>query len=37
MRPPFVLAALLIASGPLAFWFIVRDVPAEPHLDSRDV
>jgi MFS transporter, ACS family, D-galactonate transporter len=35
--PPFALAALLIASGPLAFWFIVRDVPAEPHLDSRDV
>ena len=27
----------VIASGPLAFWFIVRDVPAEPHLDSRDV
>jgi MFS family permease len=28
--PPFVLAALLIAIGPLAFWFIVRDVGHEP-------
>jgi MFS family permease len=28
--PPFVLAAVLIAVGPLAFWLIVRDVKAEP-------
>jgi MFS transporter, ACS family, D-galactonate transporter len=28
--PPFVLAAALIALGPLAFWFIVRDVTPEP-------
>jgi ACS family D-galactonate transporter-like MFS transporter len=28
--PPFVLAAVLIAVGPLAFWLIVRDVNAEP-------
>jgi MFS transporter, ACS family, D-galactonate transporter len=27
--PPFALAAALIALGPLAFWFIVRDVPHE--------
>ena len=27
--PPFVLAAALIAIGPLAFWFIVRDVGGE--------
>ena len=27
--PPFALAAALIAVGPLAFWFIVREVPAE--------
>jgi ACS family D-galactonate transporter-like MFS transporter len=27
--PPFVLAAGLIALGPLAFWFIVRDVGVE--------
>ena len=30
--PPFVLAAALIALGPLAFWFIVRDV--EPARDA---
>jgi len=28
--PPFVLAAILIALGPLAFWLIVREVPGEP-------
>ena len=28
--PPFVLAAVLIAIGPLAFWLIVREVPSEP-------
>ena len=28
--PPFVLAAALIAVGPLAFWLIVREVPCEP-------
>ena len=27
--PPFVLAAALIGVGPLAFWFIVRDIPSE--------
>ena len=26
--PPFVLAAALIALGPLAIWFIVRDLKA---------
>ena len=24
--PPFILAAALIAAGPLAFWFIVGDI-----------
>ena len=28
--PPFVLAAVLIAVGPLAFWLIVREVKPEP-------
>jgi MFS family permease len=28
--PPFVLAAALIAIGPLAFWFIVRDLDPQP-------
>jgi nitrate/nitrite transporter NarK len=28
--PPFVLAAVLIALGPLAFWVIVREVKSEP-------
>ena len=27
--PPFVLAAALIALGPLAFWLIVGDIRAE--------
>jgi len=29
--PPFLLAAALIAVGPLAFWFIVGDLPEEGH------
>jgi hypothetical protein len=29
--PPFVLAAALIALGPLAFWFIVGDLDSDPN------
>ena len=33
--PPFVLAAALIAVGPLAFWLIVREVTAASPTDAR--
>jgi nitrate/nitrite transporter NarK len=33
--PPFVLAAVLIAVGPLAFWLIVREVTAVSPTDAR--
>ena len=32
--PPFILAAGLIALGPLAFWLILKEVKAAPSLGS---